>query len=136
MVSAVRGGQRPGDRLNFVNTAAPLIAQAIQLRTVPISDDVFYAHADLSKMEIQQVMHSEARHVGVRKIQNIFARKISFGSQAEAGAKTRETLMTTLLTLRKRKPGDVWLNLKTCLNELARDPNRDPYQLHFLSNSS
>jgi transposase len=153
---------------DFVNTAAPLLAQAITLRTLPISDDVFYARADQLKMDIQQVMHHEAQHAGIQKIQNIFrenahrlyhwaedrtipadnnfaerelrklviARKISFGSQADAGAKTRETLMTTLLTLKKRKPGDVWLNLKTCLDELARHPNQDPYQLLFSSNTS
>ena len=153
---------------DFANTAAPLLAQAMQLRTLPIADKVFYARADLLKIEIQQVMHSQARHAGIQKIQNIFrenphrlyhwahdrsipadnnfterelrklviARKISFGSQAEAGAKTRETLMTVLLTLRKRKPGDIWLNLKTCLDELARDPNQDPYQLLFSSNTS
>jgi len=153
---------------DFVNTTAPLLAQAIQLRTLPISDEVFYARADLLKIEILQVMHSQARHAGVQKIQNIFrenpsrlyhwaqdrsipadnnfaerelrqlviARKVSFGSQAEAGAKTRETLMTTLLTLKKCQPGDIWLNLKTCLDELARDPNQDPYQLLFSSNTS
>ena len=153
---------------DFVNTTAPLLAQAIQLRTLPISDEVFYSRADLLKIEIQQVMHSEARHAGIQKIQNIFrenahrlyhwahdrsipadnnfaerelrqlviARKVSFGSQADAGAKTRETLMTTLLTLKKRQPGDIWLNLKTCLDELTRDPNRDPYQLLFSSNTS
>ena len=32
----------------------------------------------------------------------VIARKISFGSQSEAGARTRETLMTVLHTLRKR----------------------------------
>ena len=66
----------------------------------------------------------------------VIARKISFGSQGDAGAKTRETLMTTLPTLKKRQPGDVWLNLKACLDELARDPKQDPYQLLFSSNTS
>ncbi len=153
---------------DFVGTTAPLLAQAIQLRTQPIADEVFYTRADQLKMDIQQMMHSEARHAGIQKIQNIFrakahrmyhwaqdraipadnnfnerelrklviARKISFGSQADTGAKTRETLMTTLLTLKKRQPGDVWLNLKTCLDELARDPSQDPYQLLFAPNTS
>jgi hypothetical protein len=44
--------------------------------------------------------------------------------------------LTTLLTLKKRRPGDVWLNMKTCLDELARDPNQDPYQLLFSPNTS
>ncbi len=153
---------------DFINTAAPLLAQAIQLRTLPITDEIFYARADLLKIEIRQVMHREARHAGVQKIQNIFrenahrlyhwaqdrsipadnnfaerelrqlviARKVSFGSQADAGAKTRETLMTTLLTLKKRQPGNVWLHLKACLDALACDPNQDPYQLLFSSNTS
>ena len=34
----------------------------------------------------------------------VIARKISFGSQSQAGARTRETLMTALHTLRKREP--------------------------------
>lgn len=153
---------------DFVNTAAPLLAQAMQLRTLPITDDVFYARADLLKIEIQQVMHRQAQQAGIQKIQNIFrdhahrlyhwaedrsipadnnyserelrklviARKISFGSQADAGAKTREILMTTLLTLQKRKPGNVMANLKVCLDELARDPKQDPYQLLFAPNTS
>jgi len=153
---------------DFINTAAPLLAQAIQLRALPITDEVFYARADLLKIEIQQVMHREARQAGIQKIQNIFrenahrlyhwaddrsipadnnyserelrklviARKLSFGSQADAGAQTREILMTTLLTLQKRRPGNVWANLKACLDELARDPKQDPYQLLFASNTS
>jgi transposase len=153
---------------DFVNTAAPLLAQAIKLRTRPISDAAFYTQADQLKSDIQQVMHSPAQHAGIQKIQNIFrenadrlyhwaedrsipadnnyserelrklviARKISFGSQADAGAKTRETLMTTLLTLQKRKPGKVMANLKACRDELARDPKQDPYQLLFAPNTS
>ena len=153
---------------DFVNTAAPLLTQAIKLRTLPITDEVFYTRADQLKMDIQQAMHSQARHAGIQKIQNIFrdnahrlyhwaqdrsipadnnfaerelrqlviARKISFGSQGDAGAKTRETLMTTLLTLKKRRPGDVWLHLKACLDELARDSTQDPYQLLFAPNTS
>jgi transposase len=153
---------------DFVNTAAPLLAQAMQLRALPITDEVFYARADLLKIEIQQVMHRQAQQAGIQKIQNIFrenahrlyhwaedrsipadnnyserelrqlviARKISFGSQADAGAKTREILMTTLLTLKKRRPGNVWLHLKTCLDELARDSKQDPYQLLFAPNTS
>jgi transposase len=158
----------PQEVQDFVNTAAPLLAQAIKLRARPISDAVFYTQADQLKSDIQQVMHSPAQHAGIQKIQNIFrenahrlyhwaedrsipadnnyaerelrklviARKISFGSQADAGAKTREILMTTLLTLQKRRPGDVWANLKACLDELARDPNQDPYQLLFAPNTS
>ncbi len=34
----------------------------------------------------------------------VIARKVSFGSQSDAGARTREILMTTLVTLRRRHP--------------------------------
>lgn len=153
---------------DFVGTTAPLLAQAIKLRTLPITDEVFYARADQLKIDIQLVMHCEARHAGIQKIQNIFrknahrmyhwvrdraipadnnfaerefrklviARKISFGSQGDAGAKTREILMTVLLTLKKRKPGDVMANFKACLDELARDPKQGPSQVIFSPNSS
>jgi len=153
---------------DFVNTTAPLLAKAMRLRTLPISDATFLKRADQIKMDIVQVMHRSARHAGIQKIQNLFrendhrlyrwagaraipadnnfaerelrklviARKISFGSQGEAGARTREVLMTVLLTLKKRRPGDVMSNFKACLDELARDPHQDPYQLLFCLNSS
>jgi len=38
--------------------------------------------------------------------------------------------------LQKRKPGNVMANLKACLDELARDPNQEPYQLLFAPNTS
>ncbi len=153
---------------DFVAAAAPLLAQAIKLRALPITDEAFYARAEQLKIEIQFVMHRAARHAGIQKIQNIFrehssrlypwaqdrsipadnnfaerelrklviARKISFGSQADAGAKTRELLMTTLFTLKKRKPGDLWLNLKAGLDELAREPKQDADHVLFSSDSS
>lgn len=153
---------------DFVNTTAPLLAQAIKLRNLPITDAIFYQRADHLKLEIQQVMHQQARHAGVQKIQTLFrenahrlyhwaadraipadnnfaerelrklviARKVSFGSQSDAGAKTREVLMTTLLTLQKRKAGDVMANFKSALDELVRDPSQEPYQILFSPNSS
>lgn len=48
----------------------------------------------------------------------VIARKISFGSQSENGAKTRETLMTFLHTLRKRTP-DVTTAFKSALDKIA-----------------
>lgn len=58
----------------------------------------------------------------------VIARKVSFGSQSEAGAKTREILMTLLCTLRKQveRPQQ---RLKEVLDELARDPTQDAVRL-------
>jgi transposase len=65
----------------------------------------------------------------------VIARKNSFGSQSERGARTRETIMTILHTLKKRT-GDVQGHFKQALDRLAADPTLDPYQVLFESNTS
>ena len=65
----------------------------------------------------------------------VIARKISFGSQSDAGARTREILMTVLLTLAKRTP-DVMAAFKSLLDQLADQPDADPAQLLCRFNSS
>jgi transposase len=60
----------------------------------------------------------------------VIARKISFGSQSEQGALTREILMSVLHTLRKRTH-DVFGAFKRALDALAQDEARDPYKLLF-----
>jgi hypothetical protein len=60
----------------------------------------------------------------------VIARKISFGSQSEQGAHTRETLMSVLHSLRKRT-GDLLGAFKQVLDALAEKPTRDPYALLF-----
>jgi len=65
----------------------------------------------------------------------VFARKISFGSQSDVGAKTREILMTVLHTLKKRSP-DVTIAFKSALDKLAEDGDIDPYNTVFSFDSS
>jgi transposase len=65
----------------------------------------------------------------------VIARKISFGSQSDNGAKTREILMTVLHTLRKRA-SDVPVVFKTALDKLAEQPNLDLAKTLFNFNSS
>jgi len=60
----------------------------------------------------------------------VIARKISFGSQSEQGAQTREILMSVLHTLRKRTD-DYFGAFKRALDALAQDETRDPYKLLF-----
>jgi len=67
--------------------------------------------------------------------QLVIARKVSFGSQSDAGAKTREILMSVLHTLKKQVP-DVSAALKSALDELAQDPNLDLSQTIFNFDSS
>jgi transposase len=59
----------------------------------------------------------------------VIARKTSFGSQSEAGAKTRGILMTVLLSLKKQAPPDYPLRFKSALDHLAKYPSADPYDL-------
>ena len=60
----------------------------------------------------------------------VIARKISFGSQSEQGARTREILMSVLHTLRKRT-NDLFGAFKRALDALAQDETRDAYKLLF-----
>jgi len=64
----------------------------------------------------------------------VIARKVSFGSQSEAGARTRETLMTVLATLRRRCP-DFEARFKAALDHLAQQPTANPYKLFFRNHS-
>lgn len=56
----------------FVATCAPLLAEAINLRVLPISDVDFYSRAAHIKAEIIKHMNSPANHAGIWNIQNIF----------------------------------------------------------------
>jgi len=147
----------------FVEAAAPLLAEAMNLRSLPISDDEFYRRAANTKEEIIKIMNSEANHFGIQHIQNIFrenshrlyhwannrnvpadnnfaerelrplvlARKVSFGSHSDAGAKTRETLMTVLKTLKLRTKNDVRIAFAHFLNQYAENPSIELYDALF-----
>jgi hypothetical protein len=76
-------------------------------------------------MDIQQVMHSEARHAGIQKIQNIFrenAHRMYHWAQDRA--------------IPADNNFEVRANFKACLDVLARDPKQDPYQVLFSLDSS
>jgi hypothetical protein len=60
----------------------------------------------------------------------VIARKVSFGSQSDAGAHTRGILMSVLHTLKKRGD-DVVAHLKAVLDRLADDIQQDPWPLLF-----
>lgn len=147
----------------FVDAAAPLLAAAMGLRSLKISDDDYYLKArDIAK-EIKKIMNADAQHLAIRNFQGIFrenkkklyrwvtdrrippdnnlaerdlrptviARKVSFGSQSEEGAKTRGTIMTVINTLKKRFPADYQMRFKNALDQLAQNPKLNPYDLLF-----
>jgi len=63
----------------------------------------------------------------------VIARKVSFGSPSDAGARTREVLMTVLLTLKQRFD-HFQARFKNALDRLAETPSLDPYNLLFQAN--
>jgi transposase len=147
----------------FVQRAAPLLAEAMNLRSLPVSNDEFYLRAANTKEEIIKIMNSEANHFGIQHIQNIFrdnshrlyhwadsrdvpadnnfaerelrplvmARKVSFGSHSDTGAKTRETLMTVLKTLKLRTKNNPRTALENFLNQYAENSCIDVYKCLF-----
>jgi hypothetical protein len=151
----------------FTATLIPLLAEAMHLRSQPLSDEEYYAQARQLKQKIEKIMESPAQHLGVRALQDLFrdnaarlyhwvedrrvpadnnyaerqlrptviARKISFGSQSDGGAKTREILMTLVHTLELRFP-DPQTHFKSVLDQMAEDPTRDPLRLLFPQDSS
>ncbi len=64
----------------------------------------------------------------------VIARKVSFGSQSEAGAKTRETLMSVLQTL-KNQVKDPIPKFKRTLDELTLNADLDVVKSVFSEES-
>ncbi len=65
----------------------------------------------------------------------MIARKVSFGSQSDERAKTRETWVTVLATLRKRVKHPQQ-RLKEVLDAVARDLTADVDQLLWAADTS
>jgi len=152
----------------FVAVLAPLLATAMRLRSLPITDAQFYKQAAEVKGQMIEAVHASAQHLAIRRIQEIFhdnadrmyrwaedrqipadnnlaerdlrptviARKVSFGSQSDAGVQTRGVLMTILHTLKKQTQTDAASAFKMVLDQLARDPSLDPYNLLFPNDTS
>lgn len=148
----------------FVQDLAPCLAQAMKLRTFPLSRRQFRRRARRIKDAIQKIAYRPASHPAIWTFQEIFrtqthrlfhwtrdpaipadnnfaerqlrplviARKISFGSQSDRGARTREIWMTVLHTLAQRTP-HVGQTLERALDALAQNPSLNLYRLLFPS---
>jgi transposase len=64
----------------------------------------------------------------------VIARKVSFGSQSEAGAKTREVMMSVMQTLKQRVKDPI-REFKQALDELALNANLDVVKTLFPAES-
>lgn len=56
----------------FVAEVVPLLSLAMGLRGQPISDEMFYRQAASLHEEIKSAMAQSAKHMGIRRIQEIF----------------------------------------------------------------
>lgn len=61
--------------------------------------------------------------------QTVIARKVSFGSQSENGARTRSTLMSVLITAKKTLNDSLEAWFTEALNKIALDPSIKPASL-------
>lgn len=119
--------------------------QAKELKT-EITQLVSERHKHLAIQNIQTLFHTKrkrlyhwVKHRNVPPENNraerelrptVIARKVSFGSQSEAGAKTRGDIMSLIYTAKKRlkgKPTQLWL--KEALDQIARIPSKNIYSL-------
>ena len=146
----------------FVATLAPLLADAIRLRSRVRNRRKFRRQAGRLRRRIEAVVNAPARHPAVQTLQDLFrekadrlyhwtrdpaipadnnhaerdlrplviARKVSFGSQSEKGARTREILLSVVHTLAKRT-ADPHGRLMACLDTLASNPSVHPFPLLF-----
>ncbi len=98
--------------------------------------DIFHDKAErLYQWVESRAVPAENNRVERELRPTVIARKVSFGSQSEAGAKTRETWMTVLATLRKRVKHPQ-ARLKEVLDVLARDPAADVSKLLWVADTS
>ena len=146
----------------FVSSLAPLLAEAMHLRSSPIADTKYYKRTNKLKTKIRKIIRAPSEHQAIQNYQDIFrnndhrlyhwvqdraipsdnnraerelrptviARKVSFGSQSEEGAKTRSILMSIIHTASKRlkdKSLEEWF--VEVLEQISKNPEVDPVSL-------
>jgi transposase len=122
----------------FARQAAALKAQIMASMEAPAQhlgihrvQEIFRAHADRLYHWADDRRVPADNNLAERDLRpTVIARKISFGSQSDAGAHTRGVLMSVLHTLKKRQV-DVVAHLKAVLDQLALDIHQDPFPLLF-----
>ncbi|GEM_PF-1632561 len=139
-VLAVTGGLRNrqiSDK-QFSATSAEVHAQIIAAVDSPAAhlgirriQNIFREHAPrLYHWAADRAIPAENNLAGRDLRPTVIVRKVSFGSQSNAGATTRGILMSVLVTLKKRG-FDVTTRLKEVLDEIARNPTQNPFSLLF-----
>jgi len=108
-----------------------LVEQPAQHLGVRQIQDIFRDHAQRLYHWVKNRAVPADNNRAERELRlTVIARKVSFGSQSDAGAKTREVLMSVVHTLVKRLP-DPEAHFKAVLDQLAADPKQNPAALLF-----
>jgi transposase/AraC-like DNA-binding protein len=135
---AMRLRAQPIEDAAFARQAAALKAQLMASMEAPAQhlgihriQEIFRANGDRLYQWVDDRRIPAENNLAERDLRpTVIARKVSFGSQSDAGAQTRGILMSVLHTLKKRQV-DVVAYLKAVLDQLALDSHQDPFPLLF-----
>jgi hypothetical protein len=136
LAEAMHFGGRPLSDAEYSDQARPLQQQIVDLVEQPAQhlgvrqvQGIFRDHAHRLYHWVENRAVPADNNRAERELRpTVIARKVSFGSQSDAGAKTREVLMSVVHTLAKRVP-DPEAHFKAVLDQLAADPTQDPVAL-------
>jgi transposase len=129
---------QPISDLEFSRQATALKAQSIATMEQPAQhlgirriQEIFRATADRLSHGAEDRRMPAENNLAERDLRpTVIARKVSFGSQSDAGAHPRGVLMSVLHTMKKRQV-EVVAPLKAVLDHLALDSHQDPFPLLF-----
>jgi transposase len=143
LTAAIQVRKFPGSTRQFLRQAAQIKQRIVEVINAKASHPAIQIYQNIFREKAHRMYHWTTNrrvpadnNLAERDLRPlVIARKISFGSQSDAGAKTRETLMSVLHSLQKQTP-QVAQRLKAVLDQLALDPTQDLSHLLFPPNSS
>jgi len=119
---------KAADIKNQILAAVQAPAMHLGIRRI---QDLFLDHASRLYHWVENRKVPADNNLAERDLRpTVIARKVSFGSVSDAGANTRGVLMSVLSSVKKQK-GNVEVHLKQTLDQLAKDPQKDPFPLLF-----
>jgi hypothetical protein len=129
---------QPLEDSEFARQAAMLKAQLMASMEAPAQHLGIHRIQEIFRANVDRLYHwADDRRIPAENNRaerdlrlTVIARKVSSGSQSDAGAHTRGILMSLLHTLKTRQV-DVVAHLKAVLDQLAMDIHQDPFPLLF-----
>lgn len=110
-----------------------VMAQAAHHQAIRRIQDIFRENEDRLYHWAQDRAVPADNNLAERDLRpSVIARKVSFGSITDAGAKIRSTLTSVAASIKKRG-GNVANRIKEALDHLAQNPEADPFSILFRS---